>query len=234
MKKVTFLASLLLLIGSTAFAQNLTILNGSEPVTDGQTLVGYELDEMGMIMAPFVVKNGGSGSVEASLTVTLLECTDDGGVGYCGWGTDFCAALDLENTPVVKRTTTLNAGDVVDPKIEAMGPPTYAKIKCELNYGATKTTIYVKFDPNYASISSAKTGKNVVVNSRGGIADVNYNFDAEGARTLNIYNVTGKLVATKLISGMTGNVSLSLNKGVYLYSIVEKGRVTGTSKFSVN
>lgn len=233
MKKVMFLASLLV-CGSTVFAQSLDFYSEGKKIEEGATVTATKV-EYEMIVAPVVVKNEGGAGVNATMTATLMELSGEGSVGYCGWGTGSCAGLTL-NSPY-GRTTIVEAGSEMDPQIDALNVEEgfRAKVKMELTYESATKIMYIQFvnDPT-SIISSAKSGKNVVVNAKEGIANVSYNFDSEGVRVMNIYNVTGKLVASKVVSGLEGNLSFSLDKGIYLYSIVEKGKVAGTSKFAIN
>lgn len=231
MKKVMFLASFLI-CGSTVFAQSLVFYSNGKALSEGATITASEL-EYDMIKAPVIVKNDGTSDVSATLTVTMTGLEGEGGLGYCGWEGGGCASLALDSP--VSRTTTIGAGVEMDPEVEAISfeSGSWGKATFELTYGSTKKTIYAEFIHPATSISSAKAEKNVVVVSKEGIADVNYSFDTDGLRVVNVYSVTGELVTSKVITGMEGNLSLALNKGIYLYSIVEKGKVAGTSKFTV-
>lgn len=232
MKKVMFLASLLI-CGSTVFAQTLDFYSNDDPISDGATVTASEMDEFELIKAPIVVKNQGGSDVSAVLTVTLTNLEGDGGVGYCGWGGPGCASLVLNNP--VSRTTVVAANSEMDPEVEAMSfmEGSAGRASFELTYGSVKKTIFVDFLYTSSIASSAKAEKDIVVVSNGGAADVTYSFDTDGLRVMNIYNVTGEQVASKVVTGLEGNLSFSLNKGIYLYSIVEKGKVAGTSKFVV-
>lgn len=61
-----------------------------------------------------------------------------------------------------------------------------------------------------------------------------YNFAVAAPRTLNVYGVDGKLAHQSVISAEQGSVSLnSLQKGTYVYSVVENGKNVNTGKLII-
>lgn len=61
-----------------------------------------------------------------------------------------------------------------------------------------------------------------------------YNFSVEAPRTLNVYGVDGKLAYQSVLSAAQGSVSLNgLQKGAYVYSVVENGKKANSGKLLV-
>lgn len=98
---------------------------------------------------------------------------------------------------------------------------------------AVTVTVNYEYNEQTTGISSATANQAVTVYQSGNIAELAYNFDSAATRQLNIYNVTGKLIASEMLVGANGTQTLSVQKGLYIYSLTENGKVVATHKFVV-
>lgn len=236
MKKFTFIAALAFLTWG-ANAQTLEFTHEGEVVPDGTELEIKEykvLQEgvLGQMDGEVFIKNTGTADVEASLTIRVIEGED---IGYCHFmdGTGTCTTIASGNS--LTRTRTMKAGEEHDPEVHALGfihmanpQAFYSVVEYKLEYGSTTKTITVKlnYDPEAASISSTKVGNSIFQAGN----ELSYSFDKAASRQLNIYSVTGAKVKNLTLEN-AGTVSLAnLNKGIYLYEVVENGKRVAAHK----
>lgn len=237
MRKFTFIAALAF-CAMGANAQTVEFVRDGQVLEDGaivsvtDTIVTYIGEYQGKIFisyqldAEILVRNSGSESQNASLTINVK---DGKSVGYCGFGTTTCTFVEV-GAPV-KRTTDIPAGIVVNPDVH-FGPydiidgnfnqtPINSVIEYKLEYGSTTKTVTVNFnyDPSTA-INSVNANANIFQSGN----ELNYSFDKVGNHQLNVYNVTGSLVKKQALE-TAGTVALdNLNKGVYIYEVTENGK----------
>lgn len=235
MKRIT-----LLLVLTTLFLNahsQLVFVYGDKELASGSSIVEKEVDDMGTIHSHVYVKNKGTAGVQATLELTVLEePTGAMGIGYCGWGTDICQFAMLGSP--ISRTTTLIAGQTLNPAIEAMGVDpenTLIKGQYKLSYGDQELTVNVTFAAGAASVSSVKTTKNVNVYRNDGVTELTYRFDSQASRQVALFDLAGKVVSRRELGGNMGTVSFpELSKGIYFYSIIENGETIQTNKIAVH
>lgn len=76
---------------------------------------------------------------------------------------------------------------------------------------------------------------NFITQKKGENPKFNYFFSNNKERKLIIHDITGKLANNIIINSLQGNIEFtSLNKGLYIYSIIEEGKVIKSNKFVVN
>lgn len=232
MRKFTLIAALAFSVMGVN-AQELNFVRGGEVIKDGTTLEVKELTEtnpgFGKLDAELFVQNAGTEDQEATLTISVLDGSD---IGFCGFGSQ--CIMVIKGEPKA-RTRIMKAGETNDPQVHTMQPfkmndssvKFYSKVEYKLTYGSTIKTVIVDF--NYgdaASISTVYGESNVYVADNA----LQYSFGNAANRSLNIYSITGALVKSEVLEN-AGTVSLNnLNKGVYLYEIMQNGNRVAAHK----
>lgn len=236
MKKIT-LSVLFLFVGmalsaqTVEFVQNGNVLDTSKEIRIEKP---YALTGEEELDGHIHVKNIGNASVEATLTISVLTAPEECGISICGFGTSLCQLVEFGNP--VSRTMTIQPGEEIDPKVETVGAfgDVYAEVEFNLVSGATTKALKVIFASGTRSdISTTNASDKISVYQNGNIFNLSYNFESNANRQLNVYAITGELISSDLLSGNQGAASVSLNKGFYLYSIVENNKVVATDKFIV-
>lgn len=223
MRKFTLLAALLFSCGFT-FAQNLVFMHEGKVIPNGEEFTTSNYDAGKFAINPeIVVTNQDNENVTASLKVILMGDPIGGFIGYCGFGTELCAPVNV-GAPV-SRTTTIGAGQSVNPDVELQGPAedVNAKVILELSVGDKLiSTITINFVRGiYAtSINSVNANSNLTLIGN----ELSYRFDNVANRQLNIYNVTGSKVKSEMLETEGTVVIDKLNKGIYIYEVVENGK----------
>lgn len=231
MKNFTLLA-VFFLLGMTANSQSLDFTHEGNVVTGDKVYVNEGFDELGMMYAHIGVKNQGSAAVEASLTITVVNAVD-GTVSYCGFNGGSCMPLSVDQPST--RSTTIASQEDLDAGVDfiSMKEGTAEALFTVTSGSLTKTiTVYFNMEDPH-SINSAFVNNLVTISQRGNGAELNYNFDTTANRTVNVYNVTGSKILSDNLAGTNGVLSLSLERGIYIYSVVENGKVVATHKFVV-
>ncbi len=241
MRKLILLASVLL-TSSVIFAQNVEFIRNGEVLADGSTITVTELETVMREMSPNVlVKNGTTADVPTVLKITVVDNSGVGFCGYCGFGTEQCVAVNLGAS--VARGMVILQGETVDPAIHWQGVVgkdpliVNSTVKYELKTGCTLeeggigwnvidegttiSTVTVKFEyDSTSSINSLNTNSNISLVGN----ELTYNFDNAATRQLNIYNVTGSLVKSEALETSGTVVLNNMNKGVYIYEVIENGK----------
>lgn len=241
MRKFTFIVTLAFCVMG-ANAQNLEFVRNGQVVPDSTTIdvtepIGAGTMEMKMD-AEIFVNNPGTEDVGAILTISVLEGES---IAFCGFDNDIigqCVNVEL-NSPITKPLKdgvmqpekTIKAGESIDPELHTMSmvetytPLTFktsfvSTVKYELSYGSTTKTVTVNFNYDAAGINSVNANANIFQAGN----ELNYSFDKAGTHQLNIYNVTGSLVKKQTLDTAGTVVLNSLNKGVYIYEVIENGK----------
>ncbi len=230
MRKFTLIAALAFSVMGIN-AQELNFVREGEVVKDGATLEVKSMKEtnpgFGKFDAELLVQNAGTEDQEATLTISVLDGSD---IAFCGFGNGketTCLMVSKEEPQTRKRT--MKAGETNDPEVHTLAPlkmndssvKFYSKVEYKLTYGSTTKTVIVDF--NYGDAASMST---VYGESNVYVADnaLQYSFGNAANRSLNIYSITGALVKSEVLEN-AGTVSLNnLNKGVYLYEIMQNGK----------
>lgn len=237
MRKFTLLAAMLLSC-SISFAQSVEFIRNDEVVPDGTTITVTELD--GSIMDPAVhIRNSSAETVNMVLKVSTVSSTEYGNCSYCGLDGS-CVTVPVGAS--LAKGMALGAGRVENPLIDWMfgykdEKKANATIKYELKVGATfkynedriigiedegtlVSTITVNFKYDATSINSVNANSNLTLIGN----ELSYRFDNVANRQLNIYNVTGSKVKSEMLETEGTVVIDKLNKGIYIYEVVENGK----------
>lgn len=231
MKKITLIAALA--FGAMGInAQELNFVREGNVVPDGTVLeVTTPKDKgggFGEMNAELFVQNPGSDDVKAELTISVLEGE---GIAYCHFMDGMMGTCMVVNKDKpLARTRTMKAGETHDPEVHNLVPfklddekfKFNSTVEFKLVYGGTtkKVTVKYNYNPGGSSISSVYGENNVYVADNA----LQYAFDKAANRSLNIYSITGSLVKSEVLDN-AGSVALdNLNKGVYLYEIMENGK----------
>lgn len=217
-------------------AQELNFVHEGKVLENGATVRVEAMKELGggygNIDAEVFVQNAGATDVEASLKI---EVTEGETIGFCHFmeSTGTCMAVAAGKS--LTRTRTMKAGETHDPEVHSMMSYKLdnATLKFQstvvytLTYGSTSKSVTVELDYDAAtSITASNVKPELFVAGQ----ELRYNFDKAADRWLNIYSITGSLVK-RLPLETAGSVSLSnLNKGVYLYEVVENGQRVAAHK----
>lgn len=236
MRKFTYLVLLLFAFTTDSYSQ-LVFTRDGNVINENSLIYEKEVDDLGAIPAHVKIKNTGNKSIQAGLTVTVLEEPIGAmAVGYCGWGSNQCMPVGFGSPHT--RTTTLREGDEIDPVIEAMGVEeenTLVKVQYKLSYEGTESLLYVNFAAGLSSIDNNKLQNPLKIIMNNGVPEILYNFNSGITRELKVYDLTGKLVLAYVITDQKGAFSLhKLNKGIYFCSVNEQGKTITTTKFIVH
>lgn len=230
MKRITLLG-LLLLGGVSVFAQNLDLLYEGRVLENNEEIQVTAYDEYNVMHSGIFVKNQGTENVEATLEVNYME--GDGSISYCGFKGGTCTIVPQGGKSA--RTATCEPGEEVDANVEfrSLKEQAKGKVKFTLTSGSMVKSVIVNFLYDTKAIGSTLVNNQVTISQNGNVAELNYNFDTNANRMLNVYNVTGAKIMSDNLAGNNGTLSLSLEKGIYIYSVVQNGKVVATHKFVV-
>lgn len=236
MKKFTLVVAMLALTTLGLNAQELNFVHEGKVLENGATVRVESYRDQGygycMFDAAVFVQNAGTTDVEASLKV---EVTAGESIGYCHFMEGDAKCMAVAAGKSLTRTRTMKAGETHNPEVHSL--TTYkvdnATLKFQstvvftLTYGSTTKSVTVEFDYDATTSISASTVKPELFVAG---QELRYSFDNAADRWLNIYSITGSLVK-RLPLETAGSVSLcNLNKGVYLYEVVENGQRVAAHK----
>ena len=218
-----------------SFAQLSITVDGKE-VQDNDVIKFFAFeDEYGDILAgtndpTFKVE---SGSVNISVTVTIPSNATGGVFQWCGITPD---CLPLEPGKYT-RSATVKTG-LLGPKdmqlhahISGESDVTY-NVKVDVNVNGRKYRTF------YLVYIYTQTGIDGVAAQGEGVKFMDnvchYSFATAAPRALQVYGMDGKLAYNTTVSAAEGSVNLgALQKGAYVYSVVENGKKVQAGKVLV-
>ncbi len=235
MRKITLLVLLTCILNG--YSQSLVFTHNGKVLDNNANITESAIDEMNAIPAHAFVKNQSASAIEATLTLTVLEEPIGAQVvGFCGWGSDQCMPVAFGNP--YSRTTIINAGQELDPVIEAMEvveENTLVKTQYKLTYSEQEIILNVTFAAGTSDIKDINLNNSLKINTGNNITEIEYNFDRNTNRQIVIYNLTGKQICSRSLTEKQGSLSLNnISKGIYLCSIQENGNIVNTQKFIVH
>lgn len=235
-RKITLLiAALCLICGSISAQSFVFVYNGVELANNANIIVSEIDEDMGTMDAHARIKKLASENIEASLTISVEEEPIGGFIGFCGWGTTICTPVSY-GIPLT-RTLLVDHNDAIDPSVEVMGAyerPVNVKVKYTLVAGGEEFVLNVHFDSEASAINDLTATNSVFVSGSRDEMYLNYSFDTEAERVLNVFSITGNKVAEMPLSSNNTQVQLpKTSQGIYLYSISENGRVIKGGKYIV-
>lgn len=233
MKKFTTLFLLLLIVNGVIYSQSLRFVREGVVLENNATVIENEVTT-GLIKSKVHIKNEGSTAIiNASLKV-IVDGDATEIIGYCGWGNTGC--FPVAPGGEFSSTTTIAAGEEIDPIIEAMDVDENSlnKVQYILSYDGQEQTLNVVFTTQTTSLPTNESAFQINVNQKGANTEIIYSFDSAKERQINVYDLTGKTVLNETISNTEGLVVLpKLNKGIYIYSLTEQDKKIETKKFVV-
>lgn len=231
-KQFTLLFFLLFSFTTILFAQELVFSQNGKELNEGSTVYCSELDAMGNMDPHIFIKNKGA-KISASLNVSLLAEPEGGSIGFCGWGSEECTPVEYENEVI--RSTTIEANQEIDPRIEAMNVDpnnTLIKVQYKLTYSGKEKVLNVIFTTNPTSITSPSEDLDITLYRNNGNVYMDYNFPTIKNREIILYNIVGKKVAQySLTDDKNTIIFLNLHKGIYMYSIIENNTSVKCGKY---
>lgn len=219
-------------------------MDGSE-VTDGQTItLTPEADplnpENSMVAAslyPAYVASTVGENVNYTVSLTYTSQSEGAYLSWCMGGS--CSPVPEGGMSKSATTaTTESNGKVVPGFTDLMNleiyftKGNYGKVNCTVDVraeGKVVLTYYIVGDYNETSgISQASSQSSNISLSSG---NLNYSFADAAQRTVNLYAADGRLVKQAAVNGAQGNISLNgLNRGVYVWTVIESGRTLQSGK----
>lgn len=235
-RKITLLIAALCLICGSISAQSFVFVHNGVELENNANIIVSEIDEeMGTMDAHAYVKKLASENMNASLTISVEEEPIGGFIGFCGWGTTICTPVNY-GSPLTRDLLVEN-NDPIDPSVEVMGAyerPVNVKVKYVLKAGNEERILNVHFDSEASAINDLTASNSVFVSGSRDEMYLNYSFDTEAQRVLNVFSITGNKVAEIILSSNNTQVQLpKTSQGIYLFSIVENGRIIKGGKYIV-
>lgn len=241
MKGMTKQFTLLLLFlvgGMVSFAQSTSFvfLNAGVPIADNSRVYCGNLPD-GLATAPITIQKQSDETITAKLTISVSENSSGTGfVGYCGWGFTNCVPVTAGSS--VSSDKTVTNKNAIDPEVETLGTeaPFSFEVEYKLTYNGQEQKINVVLSSESGSaIHTPDASDAVFVSYQGNKAALKYNFSSTTGRQVQIYNLTGRKIAEISLTRNSGTVILpDLPKGIYLYSIMENGKIITSDKYITN
>ncbi|MDL2223036.1 T9SS type A sorting domain-containing protein [Bacteroidales bacterium OttesenSCG-928-M11] len=236
MKKTVLLLLTFLTYTGICFSQDLVFKQNGTVIKDGSTITisDPEVLAKGMIIPHIIVENTTNENITATLILSAVSAPKNGMLSYCGWGTDICKIIGFGMAEA--RTTSVLANSTEDPAVDVLATdPTNVDVLAEylLSYNGVQQKIYLHVTSTPSSLDQVNS-INTELYQTDGFTFLNYDFGTTNTRYLNIYDITGKKVVELLLSNDKGTIQLPTPyKGIYIYSIVESGRIITSKKYTV-
>ncbi|MBD5325500.1 MAG: T9SS type A sorting domain-containing protein [Bacteroides sp.] len=210
MKKI-FTSLLMLGAMFAASAQNFTVGSIDGPVANGATItVGYVVDPLFGEYSwdpELTIKANKAGSYTISATASV-----SGVVQFCGF-TGNCGIL----RPSESRTGSIGAGQEVPMQLDIMYQESLLEKPVSMDVTVTDGSETVSFTVNFVNTEHAGIS-DVAVNSVAfRVSGRTLSYSLENPANFTLYNISGRQVMSRSLSG-TGSVNLaSIPAGVYVY-----------------
>lgn len=235
---------LTLLLSLAAFSQlpaQVSVTCNGQEVKDGDELVFYASEEedpfggtsisAGPSADPTFTKTVDS-NVRLSVRVITSENCYEGGLNWCGITTQ---CQDIKGGVETRGTTLgeLPAFMTLHANFTAGQYETYTATVTVSANGVHLMTFTERFiyDAEHLAIDNASTARPSVKFDG---AALRYTFASAAPRTLQVYSIDGKLVKSLSSAATDGSLSLDgLQRGIYVYSLREKGKQVDGKKIVI-
>lgn len=240
-RKFTFLIACLAFSTAMVLGQTVSYQHKDGTILgDESTIYSKDLDVFDHVNALVDLKNLTSETVGFTFDLEILETRNVLGVSVCGFGGCVPVSATYSNSESLAPNAVFDFwtyasyinyapeyGNIQDLN------DFYIKMKFTVTIGDESHVIYMVLTSDPVSIGQVKTS-DVQVHYEGGVARLDYSFATDAKRILNLYDITGRKITEMLLSNNTTSVYLPrTNKGIYLYSITEKGRIIKSGKYIV-
>lgn len=239
MKKL-FTLTLMAFLAVQSYAQLAVTCNGEE-VKNGDEIVFYATEAASIFggidvtagpeMEPLIAKTGDS-DVLLTVAVSVSSTAEGAQVSFCGVD-NLCINLSSGSH---SKTGTLGALGTAMQTHATFVYGQYGTVTATVSLSANAShvmTFTEKFvyDPDHLGIENASTsGQTLTFDG----SSLNYSFGTAAPRALQVFSLDGKAVGNCAVNGTQGKLSLSgLQRGVYVYRLLENGRQTKSQKIVI-
>ena len=240
MKRIITLLFLICCIGLYVQGQSFKLMHKGNALANGDVIQLNETttNDFGELMfdAEMSVINSSTESKTYTAQLTVNSLTTNGSYQFC-----FGSCLRPSKIGVETMSHTIDQGVEANQLLEYFPEENSfgnaeAKIKVYENGDETNAVeVNVKF--NYADATGIKhlaSQPILLLNKNGCYLDIAYLFEESKIRSISCYHITGVFAKKQEIADVEGSIQFVVNRGCYILSVEECGRIGYTYKIIVD
>jgi len=233
-QKFTSLIIALLFTSAISYAQSLSyVMRDGSAVADNSTVSFNEIAPDGFhLYAAVDLKNSSETDLPFDFMLTVLEKEGVTGVDCCGFGSCVPVSKTFSSSGTALANSTYNFDTYLIPMF--LDDPDNFRVKMEFKVSSAKEEhiVYIVLTSDAVGFESVPSQNDIFVSNNGGNMTLNYSFERDARRILNVYNVIGSKVAEMVLPNNATTVQLpSTPQGIYIYSITEEGKTVNSGKY---
>ena len=239
MKRIITIFGVITMFGGSLFAQSFAFFRHDVQLENNAEITATEFDPEGIEWGSYIIqsevelKNLTTDEIATTLTQTVLEQpTAPGKLEVCFGGS--CRMPTNEDVTFYGNVESgFHGGFHFAFRDLTLGE--YTRIKVQYDVYPTddpddKTTLIIIYDYSEVGIKELSRNDNVFVYSQNGRINFKFNKFSSDMQLV-MYNITGREIGTYNINSEKFVLPETLSKGIYIYSLKEKGKVTCSGKY---